>query len=199
MGKSKGLFVSVDFVNLFQDGKITLQEMYLLTIIDNLVTAKGEGCFASNAYLGKKMCLGRDRIQKIISNLKKLGLVHQVRFDGRKRFLETIKSKIDTRADEYKMDVPSEDDISQPYEAFLDSPEWEAKREEVKARAFDVCERCGDSQATRYHCHHLTYEHGWDCDVKYLQWLCRPCHQFIHDKSDNDPMLVSETDLSEVW
>ena len=86
-----------------------------------------------------------------------------------------------------------------PYQEFLDSPEWEAKREEVKARAFNVCERCGDSQATSYHCHHLTYEHGWDCDAMYLQWLCRPCHQFIHDKSDNDPMLVSETDLSEVW
>ena len=326
MGKFEGWFIPADMVDLFQEGRITLKEMVLLAIIDSLVTAKGEGCFASNAYLGKKMCLSRDSIQKMISNLKKQGLVHQVRFDGRRRFLETIKSKIDTRADEYKMDVPSEDEgwevnevsskknkkrltrkcdvvllsdneefdrkqatkfrsvlikhnadlvapnpprrpinlhtlqkpitrlriernvsklqietmllwleihytdqytpsiyrvddfynkwerfvkvknnweienrKSTPYQEFLDSPEWEAKREIVKAWANNTCERCGNPQATRYHCHHLTYDYGWNCDAKYLQWLCQPCHQFVHDKSDNDPMLVSETDLSEVW
>ena len=73
MGKFKGWFIPADMVDLFQEGRITLKEMVLLAIIDSLVTAKGEGCFASNAYLGKKMCLGRDSIQKMISNLKKQG------------------------------------------------------------------------------------------------------------------------------
>ena len=96
------------------------------------------------------------------------------------------------------MFITKPDDKFNPYQGFLNSPEWKVKREEARINANGVCERCGDGQATSYHCHHLTYEHGWDCDVMYLQWLCRACHQFIHGKSENDPMLVSETDLSEV-
>jgi len=90
----RGWFTPVDVINLFEDEKITLKEMYLLSLIDSLVSAKGEGCFASNEYLGKKLHLGVDRIQRMISNLKGLGLVKQVKFDGRKRYLETVFSRI---------------------------------------------------------------------------------------------------------
>ena len=90
----RGYFIPVDVVNLFEDKKINLKEMFLLSLIDSLVSAKGEGCFASNEYLGNKLQLGGDRIKRMISNLKKLGLIKQVKFDGRKRYLETVFSRI---------------------------------------------------------------------------------------------------------
>ena len=90
----RGWFIPVDIIDLFDDAKITAKEMLLLSLIDSLVSAKGEGCFASNEYLGNKLQLGGDRIQRMVSNLKKLGLVKQVKFDGRKRYLETVFSRI---------------------------------------------------------------------------------------------------------
>ncbi|TGM95027.1 helix-turn-helix domain-containing protein [Leptospira levettii] len=48
--------------------------------------AKG-GCFASNQYLADLLNLKVNTISKNISELKRLGLVKQTKFDGRKRFL----------------------------------------------------------------------------------------------------------------
>lgn len=47
--------------------------------------AKG-GCFASNEYLGAVLRLKRDTVSRLVSQLKKKGLLEQTGFDGRKRF-----------------------------------------------------------------------------------------------------------------
>ncbi|PJZ43865.1 helix-turn-helix domain-containing protein [Leptospira brenneri] len=51
--------------------------------------AKG-GCFASNEYLGMVLRLKRDTISRLVSQLKKKGLLKQTGFDGRKRFLKPL-------------------------------------------------------------------------------------------------------------
>ncbi|TGL85267.1 helix-turn-helix domain-containing protein [Leptospira congkakensis] len=51
--------------------------------------AKG-GCFASNEYLGMVLRLKRDTVSRLVSQLKKKGLLKQTGFDGRKRFLKPL-------------------------------------------------------------------------------------------------------------
>ncbi|MCW7492492.1 helix-turn-helix domain-containing protein [Leptospira sp. 2 VSF19] len=60
--------------------------------------AKG-GCFASNEYLGKVLKLKRDTISRLISVLKKKGLVKQTGFDGRRRFLKPLDPSANSRSD----------------------------------------------------------------------------------------------------
>lgn len=50
------------------------------------LNAKG-GCFASNEYLGAVLRLKRDTVSRLVSQLKKKGLLKQTGFDGRKRYL----------------------------------------------------------------------------------------------------------------
>ncbi|TGM66131.1 helix-turn-helix domain-containing protein [Leptospira meyeri] len=49
-----------------------------------------EGCFASNRYLSEILGLKTDTISRLISELKKRGLLVQTGFDGRRRFLKPI-------------------------------------------------------------------------------------------------------------
>jgi len=71
------------------------------------------------------------------------------------------------------------------YAAYLCSREWCEKREQVRERASDKCERCFllpmDS------CHHLTYERKYNERLDDLQAICTGCHAFTHGKSDVDP------------
>lgn len=101
---------------------------------------------------------------------------------------------------------------SEAYKAFLRSPEWARKRELVRRRAVanndGNCERC-------YHfrypmaVHHITYNghtdnpdtpwpHGWDCDPRYLAYLCEDCHDYVHGKHYFDPAQpLSLSELAE--
>ncbi|TGK86168.1 helix-turn-helix domain-containing protein [Leptospira montravelensis] len=51
------------------------------------------GCFASNRYFGELLGLKMDTVSRLITSLKKLGLLEQTGFDGRKRFLRPIFSQ----------------------------------------------------------------------------------------------------------
>ncbi|MCW7470755.1 helix-turn-helix domain-containing protein [Leptospira kanakyensis] len=51
--------------------------------------AKG-GCFASNEYFGRVLRLRPDTVSRLVSQLKKKGLLKQTGFDGRKRFLKPL-------------------------------------------------------------------------------------------------------------
>ncbi|TGL33425.1 helix-turn-helix domain-containing protein [Leptospira perdikensis] len=51
------------------------------------------GCFASNRYFGEVLGLKMDTISRLITSLKKLGLLEQTGFDGRRRFLKPLFSK----------------------------------------------------------------------------------------------------------
>ncbi|MBM9547827.1 helix-turn-helix domain-containing protein [Leptospira sp. 201903074] len=50
------------------------------------------GCFASNRYFGEVLGLKMDTISRLITSLKKLGLLEQTGFDGRRRYLRPLFS-----------------------------------------------------------------------------------------------------------
>ncbi|EOQ90743.1 DNA-binding helix-turn-helix protein [Leptospira yanagawae serovar Saopaulo str. Sao Paulo = ATCC 700523] len=55
-----------------------------------------EGCFASNKYLSEILGLKTDTVSRLISELKRRGLLIQTGFDGRRRFLKPIYPKMNT-------------------------------------------------------------------------------------------------------
>ena len=90
----RGWYIPADVVYLYEDGKINANELILLVTVDSMVSAK-KGCWAGNKFLADKLHVGPDLISKMLTKLKKMGLVIQVGFDGRLRYLETIWSRID--------------------------------------------------------------------------------------------------------
>jgi len=75
--------------------------------------------------------------------------------------------------------VQATDERRAVYAAYLDSPEWRAKRVKVMKRAGGVCEGCLDARATEVH--HRTYAHIYQEFMFELIALCEPCHQRIHE------------------
>lgn len=63
----ESIYISKEVMKLIQSGELTLQEGFVLSIIDFLNT-KGE-CFASNEFLGKSISVSSDRAKKIVSSL----------------------------------------------------------------------------------------------------------------------------------
>ncbi|XDD56286.1 helix-turn-helix domain-containing protein (plasmid) [Leptospira sp. WS4.C2] len=61
------------------------------------------GCFASNEYLGTVLRLKRDTISRLVSELKKKGLLKQTGFDGRKRFLKPVVPAVEPASDLTRM------------------------------------------------------------------------------------------------
>lgn len=82
------------------------------------------------------------------------------------------------------------------YEAYLDTPAWQAKRAKVLKRCGGVCEGCGEAPATQ--AHHLTYAHLGDELLFELVGLCRTCHTAAHTFPSNDELreasLYSDTE-----
>lgn len=82
------------------------------------------------------------------------------------------------------------------YHQYMASREWALKREAVKERANNTCERCHDApiQST----HHLTYERLGHEDVDQdLLGICRPCHEFLSARRTDDPAVKVVLDLIE--
>jgi hypothetical protein len=64
------------------------------------------------------------------------------------------------------------------YAAYLDSPEWQAKRKRAMARARGQCEGCQAARAVEVH--HLTYDHVGNEFLWELVAVCADCHQRVH-------------------
>lgn len=77
-------------------------------------------------------------------------------------------------------------DERKKYKAYLCSREWAERREAVRERSGDICERC--EVLPQDAVHHLTYENKYDEPLKDLQAICTPCHEFTHGKSEFDPL-----------
>tara|TARA_Y100000310_G_scaffold342834_1_gene447775 strand:- start:1858 stop:2340 length:483 start_codon:yes stop_codon:yes gene_type:complete len=72
------------------------------------------------------------------------------------------------------------------YHKYMASRAWAIKREAVKKRAEGICERCRDANLRDIH--HLTYENlGAEYVDSDLLGVCRPCHEFLSAKRDDDP------------
>jgi hypothetical protein len=72
------------------------------------------------------------------------------------------------------------------YAAYLCSREWSVLKEAVRERSGGVCERCTSNPMD--HVHHLTYARKYSEELVDLQACCKQCHEFIHGKSDCDPV-----------
>ena len=83
-----GLFIPAE---LFEIEEITMTEAVLLSFIDSLFCKKSGGCFASNAYLAKRTRVKENTVVKAITKLRRLDLVEDISFDGRRR---VIRAKI---------------------------------------------------------------------------------------------------------
>ncbi len=66
-------------------------EQFLLSMIDSLEEDAPNFCFASNAYLAEKMELSESQVSRYITKFKKMGLVEEAGFNGRRRRLKTCK------------------------------------------------------------------------------------------------------------
>lgn len=75
---------------------ISLSEAVVLMLIDGLVKHNQEGkdCWASNEWIGGRLGLQEQAVSRMISNLKKVGLLVQTGFDGRSRYLRPIWSRV---------------------------------------------------------------------------------------------------------
>ena len=69
-------------------GTVNHADILLLAIIDSLSKTK-QGCFASNEYLAKILNVSQRSVGEYISRFKKTGIVEQIRFDGKRRYLKT--------------------------------------------------------------------------------------------------------------
>lgn len=68
-----------------------------------------------------------------------------------------------------------------PYQEYLQSPEWQAKRQKKLRSAGFRCELCNMAN-TVLDVHHRTYERRGDEYHRDLIVLCRDCHAKFHDK-----------------
>lgn len=75
--------------------------------------------------------------------------------------------------------------MSFDYQAYLASREWSLKREAVRERSNNECERCW--KAPQQAVHHLSYEHIGDEPLDELLAVCNPCHEWLSGKSNDDP------------
>jgi hypothetical protein len=72
--------------------------------------------------------------------------------------------------------------ISNEYEAYLKSDEWNARREKVFLRADGICEGCGVAKATQVH--HLSYENRYNEFLWELVAICNDCHVRAHPEKN---------------
>jgi hypothetical protein len=60
---------------LVADGVISRAQAWLLGLIDSLVKTRGEGCWASNAWLAKRCAVSIRQLQRDLLSLRELGLI----------------------------------------------------------------------------------------------------------------------------
>lgn len=69
------------------------------------------------------------------------------------------------------------------YQAYLKSPQWFVKREQVFKRDNFKCRHCHSAVTLETgHCHHKTYRRLGDEQLSDLITLCRKCHDLYHLK-----------------
>ena len=88
----KGIWIPIE---IWQNGSLSWNEKILLMEIDSF-TAKDRECYISNEYIAELLGVSVSWASKCLSHLLELGLVRVVKFDGRKRYVEsTIQFKAD--------------------------------------------------------------------------------------------------------
>lgn len=84
----KGIWIPIE---IWQDDSLTWNEKILLMEIDSF-TSKGYDCYISNEYIADLLGVTDRCARKYLSHLKEVGLIREVRFDGRRRYVESTIS-----------------------------------------------------------------------------------------------------------
>lgn len=67
------------------------------------------------------------------------------------------------------------------YEQYLRSQQWKIKRQEKAKLVEYVCEICGKIERENFEIHHKTYKNFTHEKMSDLMFLCKECHQIIHN------------------
>ena len=81
----KGIWIPIE---IWQNRSLSWNEKILLMEIDSF-TAKDRECYISNEYIAELLGVSVSWASKCLSHLLDLGLVRVVKFDGRKRYVES--------------------------------------------------------------------------------------------------------------
>lgn len=88
----KGIWIPIE---IWQNRSLSWNEKILLMEIDSF-TAKDRECYISNEYIAELLGVSVSWASKCLSHLLELGFVRVIKFDGRKRYVEsTIQFKAD--------------------------------------------------------------------------------------------------------
>jgi len=94
------------------------------------------------------------------------------------------------------MNTPNQDRIQElrtmPYEAYLKTSEWKAKRDQSLERDGYRCRACNSSE--KLHVHHRTYARRGNEDINDLTTLCQSCHEHFHKKISQTEIMVQTYD-----
>lgn len=92
----RGAWIPADVFRMVETRIISFGHGWLLVVIDSLVNAQGEGCFATNRYLADRMGMKVRQVQNLLRELQELGLVFQRESAKHKRVLECCWSRVST-------------------------------------------------------------------------------------------------------
>ena len=84
--KVKGIWIPIE---VWQDSRLCWNEKVLLMEIDSF-TGRGEPCVFSNEYIAEMLGCALRSARLYLAHLIELGYVTQVKFDGRKRWVEAV-------------------------------------------------------------------------------------------------------------
>lgn len=79
----------------------------------------------------------------------------------------------------YKKKKQQKRERSDDYNAYIDSPEWQLKRDEAFALYGKACQKCKSKK--KLHVHHMTYARFKNELVSDLAVLCNTCHHEYHE------------------
>lgn len=84
----KGIWIPIE---IWQDRSLSWNEKILLMEIDSF-TSKGHECYISNEYIADLLGVTERSAGRLLSHLLESGLIRVVKFDGRKRYVESTIS-----------------------------------------------------------------------------------------------------------
>ena len=88
-----GLFLPAEILEVKKSMKLSYFELLLLSWVDAYYNEKEGGCFATNEHLSEQMGTEENTVAKGLTRLRKLKLIEDVSFDGRKRVIRALVGK----------------------------------------------------------------------------------------------------------
>lgn len=85
-----GIFIPIE---ILENEDLNAFDKIVLSWIDALYCKEHHGCYASNEYIATRLKVEPNTIAKILTKLRKLNLIEDVSFDGRKRVIRSLINK----------------------------------------------------------------------------------------------------------